>query len=229
MRKRKYGLPVYTCMAPGFGFRFLFDLCFVPEHDGLAASANIVPTLGAPNPNDNKGRHKRKRGLILVGGKDKNSHVWREDHLLEQIKELVEKSGKWRWTISSSPRTPESTVDKLRSFASFRENILFFDYCETPEGWVEKQYKRAEVAWITSDSVSMIYEALTAGCKVGLFPMEWRNSKSKFAVNERLLLQRGLALSFDDWEQGAAYLPVQEFNEAQRCADIIMEKWWKKN
>ncbi len=229
MRKRKYGLPVCTCMTPGFGFRSLFDLCFVPEHDGLAASANIVPTLGPPNPNANRGKHKQKRGLVLVGGKDKNSHLWREERLLAQIKELIEKSGQWQWVISSSPRTPKSTVDKLRSLALAGEDILFFDYRETPDGWVEEQYQKAEVTWITSDSVSMVYEALTAGCKVGIFPIKWRNKGSKFAVNERLLLQRALALSFDDWQKGVNYLPAQEFNEAQRCADIIMEKWWAKN
>ncbi len=228
MRKRKYGLPVYTCMAPGFGFRFLFDLCFVPEHDGLAASANIVPTLGPPNLSINNGKHCGKRGLILVGGEDKNSHFWQEDRLLENIKKLVE-CGRRQWIISSSPRTPESTARKLSALAEETSGLLFFDYRQTSDGWVERQYQQAEVAWITSDSVSMIYEALTAGCKVGLFPMKWKKGKSKFAENERLLQQRRLVITFDQWQKGAYYIQAEEFNEAQRCADRIMEKWWAKN
>jgi mitochondrial fission protein ELM1 len=32
--------------------------------------------------------------------------------------------------------------------------------------------QKAEAVWVTEDSVSMIFEALTAGCRVGVMAME---------------------------------------------------------
>ncbi len=228
-RKRKYHQPLCTCMAPGAGFRALFDLCFIPEHDDIAAAVNIVPTLGPPNLCADKGQHNPDIGLVLVGGENRSSRYWPEEQLLGQIETLVSESTQKKWVISSSPRTPESTVTKLRAFAAATHGALFFHYDETPPGWVEQQYARAAVAWITSDSMSMIYEALTAGCRLGFFPIEWQGKRSKFARNEQLLQERGLAVSFDQWHQERAYLPSRQLSEAQRCADIIMEKWWAKN
>ena len=48
----------------------------------------------------------------------------------------------------------------------------------------------------------MIYEALTAGCSVGIFPMRWLRENSKFKRNENLLLEKKLVKSFSSWEQG---------------------------
>ncbi len=228
-RKRKYQLPLCTCMAPGAGFRALFDLCFIPEHDGIAAAANVVPTLGPPNLCIDNGQHDPDLGLILVGGEDKNMLFWPEERLLGEIETVVARSKQKRWVLSSSPRTPKSTVEKLRAFAADRPGVLFFHYRDTPSGWIEEQYARAEVAWITSDSMSMIYEALTAGCKIGLFLIDWKNGHNKFAGNEQLLQERSLAVAFAEWQQNGEYCSSGKLNEARRCADIIMEKWWTEN
>ncbi len=229
MRKRKYSLPLCTCMTPGIGFRSLFDFCFVPEHDNAAAAPNIVTTLGPPNLSKDKGCHQQEKGLILIGGKDKDSHIWEENRLLEEIEVLLKESTQKVWFISSSPRTPQSTVEKLQAFASTLSGVYFYHYKETPAGWVEEQYAQSSVIWVTADSISMVYEALTAGCMVGLFPMNWKSPQSKFARNERLLEQRGLVTSFPRWKKEKKYFHAEHFNEAQRCADIILEKWWVKN
>ncbi len=120
-------------------------------------------------------------------------------------------------------------MEKLRAFAADRPGVLFFHYRDTPSGWIEEQYARAEVAWITSDSMSMIYEALTAGCKIGLFLIDWKNGHNKFAGNEQLLQERSLAVAFAEWQQNGEYCSSGKLNEARRCADIIMEKWWTEN
>ncbi len=57
---------------------------------------------------------------------------------------------------------------------------------------MEEQYDKNKVVWVTADSISMIYEALTAGCRVGIFPMQWRKEKGKFKRNEDLLLEKKL-------------------------------------
>ena len=47
--KKKYAVPVVTCMSPPIYLRHRFNLCLVPEHDGVAAGNNILLTIGAPN------------------------------------------------------------------------------------------------------------------------------------------------------------------------------------
>lgn len=229
LRKRQYGTPLCTCMTPGMGFRWLFDLCFVPEHDLIADAPNIIQTLGAPNLCVDYGRHDEQFALLLVGGEDPRSHRWPEEKLLEEISMLLEGSEEKTWIISSSPRTPESTVEKLQHLALSLPKVNFYNYHQTPRGWLEEQYEKAAEAWITSDSISMVYEALSAGCRVGLLSVDWQNDRSKFARNEHLLLSRSVVLSFSDWRQGKKGVQPGKFNEAQRCADAIMEKWWPEN
>ena len=78
----------------------------------------------------------------------------------------------------------------------------FFDYRNTPPGWIEKQYDKNNVVWVTADSISMIYEAITAGCTVGILPMRWLRENSKFKRNENVLLEKSLVTPFTAWEQG---------------------------
>lgn len=226
LRKRKYALPLCTCMAPGVGFRWMFDFCFIPEHDQVAAAPNVVATLGAPNLCVDAGLHDPAVGLIVLGGTDDRSHHWPEERLLAEITQLLADTAEKHWIISSSPRTPQSTVENVQALVAGFAGARFFDYAQTEKGWIEAQYARAAVAWITSDSISMIYEALSAGCRVGLLSMDWHDASNKFATNERLLLEYGVVGSFADWKREGIVPQADGFNEAQRCADAIMEKWW---
>jgi hypothetical protein len=76
----------------------------------------------------------------------------------------------------------------------------------------------------------MIYEAITAGCKVGIFPMEWLKENSKFKRNENILIGKRLVTTFTSWEQGSTLQEKKiELNEAQRCADRILQIWCPKD
>ena len=228
--KKSYGIPAITCMSPSAIIRRNFDLCFVPEHDGLAESSNIMHTVGAPNCSRNKGRHQENQGLILLGGVDAKSHFWHSTGIADMVREIVAKESSMQWTISSSPRTPQDTVYLMRELAAAHAHVTFFAYQETQPGWIEDQYDKNSMVWVTSDSISMIYEALTGGCKVGVVPLIWRKENSKFKRNEDLLLQKGLVLSFSLWQQGqATWRENIELNEAQRCAERILQIWPSKN
>ncbi len=226
--KKKYAVPAITCMMPASHLRSYFDICFVPEHDRRSSGANIELTAGAPNCSVNKKKHQADCGLILLGGIDTKSHYWHGRQLVAMIEKICATEKKKSWTITSSPRTPQETVAMVEQLSDKLNNIQFFDYHKTPAGWIEEQYDKNSVVWVTADSISMIYEALTAGCSVGIFPMTWRRARSKFKKNEEMLLKKKLVQSFSSWEEGKSTLPPPiELNEAQRCADWILQKWRK--
>lgn len=228
--KKRYALPAVTCMSPSLLIRSRFDLCFVPEHDGLAEQHNIINTSGAPNSARNLGQHQEDCGMILLGGIDVKSHRWESVKIATMVRQIILSQPQKHWTISSSPRTPPETVQLMQKIDGEFANASFFDYKETHPGWIENQYDKSAVVWVTSDSISMIYEALTAGCKVGILPMQWLRENSKFKKNEELLLAKGLVISFSTWAQGNATWPGGiQLNEAQRCAERILQIWWPKN
>ena len=225
--KQRYGIPTVVCMSPASYLVSLFDLCIVPKHDTIKHGSNIFLTNGAPNSAEEKHIHQDDRGLILLGGIDEKSHSWDSSGIISKVEEIVEKNKTVTWTISSSPRTPDETVKRICTFAANQQNVHFFDYRDTPKGWVESRYDESTMAWITSDSISMIYEALTAGCKVGLLPVEWKKQNSKFKLNEELLLEQELVISFSAWQRGTkCWKSSSNLNEAERCADRIVTTWF---
>ncbi len=228
--KKRYKVPAITCMAPDRIYRKGFDLCFVPAHDELRGGGNIVTTLGPPNCSVDRGEHSSGHGLILLGGIDERSHRWEDAEIIACLEKILEREKSMKWVVSSSPRTPDDTVKMVENLASVHSCLSFFRFEDTPQGWVEQQYDLASVAWVTADSVSMIHEALTAGCKVGVLPVRWKKKNNKFKKSIAFLEDKGFVLSFEGWAERKKEWPVHEnFNEAQRCADIILQKWWPGN
>ena len=227
--KRRSGAFSVTCMAPSRILRAGFDLCCVPQHDGIAAGKNVFLTLGPPNCSEAKTEHDRNKALILLGGVDTKSHHWSSEDIGNSVRDLVSTECGKKWTISSSPRTPEETVSLIEEIAGEQENVTFHRYENTITGWVEEQYSINSLVWVTADSMSMVYEALSAGCHVGILPVTWKNQLNKFKRSEVYLLEQGLVVSFTDWQVGAARWKLHEpLNEAGRCAAEIMERWFKK-
>lgn len=227
--KKKYAVPAITCMTPASHLQNRFDLCFVPEHDGRPGDKNIMLTVGAPNQSHNKRAHREECGLILLGGIDTQSHHWESYQVVRMVERIIATDRQKSWTISSSPRTPQDTVAMLKQLSKQYDNIHFFDYKDTPPGWIEEQYDKNKVVWVTADSISMIYEAITAGCSVGIFPMQWLSKNSKFKKNEDVLLAKNLVTPFSSWEKGnMTWDETRELNEAERCADRILQQWWPK-
>ena len=105
---------VICCMTPDALLRNKFDLCFIPMHDTPALKENVFVTQGPPATVKFEGRHKEEKGLILVGGLDKKSHVWRSAEIVSRIQIIIDKNPSIQWTVSSSPRTPEDTCQMLQ-------------------------------------------------------------------------------------------------------------------
>lgn len=230
LKKHGRQVRVVTCMSPEPFLLSRFDLCCIPVHDDVAAHDNVFFTLGPPSPVISQNKHNPDRGLILVGGLDRKSHKWNSRAVVEQIKTIIEENSTMKWVVSSSPRTPEDTCQKLEQMASDLKHVGFFRYEKTPAGWVEEQYALHGVVWVTADSISMVYEALNAGCSVGVLPVEWLKAENKFQKSLDILLERKMIVEFSQW-QNSAKMPdpsLEPLNEAVRCAREILQRWWPK-
>jgi len=225
--KRRRGGKVVTCMTPDALLRKRMDLCFVPVHDSVQPDLNIFTTIGPPGISTDKGIHESNRGLVLIGGIDNKSHVWNSEEVFSQVRVVIEKDALKKWTITSSRRTPEEMCVLLERFASEKPEVKFFRADETPRGWVEDAYDRNESVWVTADSISMVYEALTAGCQVGIFPMKWKKQNGKFQRSEQYLIEANMVTNFETWITGKSRMVKPKLlNEAARCAEEILKRWW---
>ncbi len=224
--KKHFGIPMVTCMTPSSFLQRKFDLIFSPQHDEAAIKNNIFKTIGPPNPNINKGRHQNDRVLLLCGGIDRKSHDWKTDEIVAGIKALIARDPLKRYILSSSPRTPADTIQKMSLMAQHLQNVEFHDYHETPPGWVEEQYRRCRQVWVTGDSISMVYEALSSGCNVGILPVQWRKKNSKFRKSEGYLKEAGFVIGLQAYLQGeGSWRNAESLNEARRCAEEIIRRF----
>lgn len=223
--KKHHGVPVVTCMSPSPLFINRFDLCFVPQHDGKKKRQNSIQTIGPPNCSIARDEHVASRGLVLLGGIDSKSHYWRTETIKRYLCTLLHNQNIRKWTITSSPRTPDETSLMVEQLVEQFKNVDFYRFEETERGWIERQYNKNKFVWVTADSMSMVYEALTAGCHVGLLPVMWKKKKSKFRRSEKFLINEGFVVSFDSWIQGDGRWESQgPLNEAAYCAEEIIKR-----
>ena len=153
-------------MSPPKGLTSLFDLCIAPEHD-LRSGSNVITTKGAMNmiePANDKNQHS---GLFLIGGPSQH-HGWDESMLIKQIVQILDANSSIQWTLTSSRRTPPSTTAQLEKLSKEQVKVLPFE--ATDKDWLPRELSMSAHVWVTEDSVSMVYEALSSGAKVGLLP-----------------------------------------------------------
>jgi mitochondrial fission protein ELM1 len=163
-----------------------------------------------------------------VGGRDEKSHFWETEKTITHIRKLIDNTPEVSWTISSSPRTPEDTIQKLSALGNEKQNVSFFRSQETPPGWVESAYGKHDVVWVTADSISMIYEALSAGCRVGILPVRWKHPDNKFQRSIDTLVQNGFAVVATPDRLDCSPPKPPSLDEASRCAREILERWWPR-
>lgn len=217
--RRAHGGKIVALMRPSLPLG-LFDLCLIPEHDAPPQRPDIVPTLGALNNLTPRGNHAPNQGLILVGGPS-GHFQWDSPAIARQIGELVQTRGDMKWSLTTSRRTPADFLDALDG------NALDIHPVETtPPGWLEDRLAQAGEVWVTPDSVSMVYEALTAGCRVGLLALPPK-AGSRVANGVLSLIAQGYVTQFPAGAPlDALPPPPAPLMEAQRCAELILRKWF---
>lgn len=220
--QRACGGKTIVLMNPGLP-RPCFDLCLIPEHDGVREGRNVLLTKGAINGIQPSHELQPNAGLILLGGISAH-YRWDGRDVVEQVRMLASVRSDVNWRLTTSPRTPDGTLQLLRE--ALPGNVEIVPFREAPLDWLPGQLRQAGQVWVTPDSVSMLYEALTAGAAVGIFDLE-RTGNGRVARGVEQLLGEGKVLGFARWKAGQSLpVPQQEFNEAARCARWIRQTWF---
>ena len=90
------------------------------------------------------------------------------------------------------------------------------------------QLAQAAQVWVTPDSASMVYEALTSGATVGCFELPYARPRRVARGLERLAHEKRLTV-FSDWERsGSLQSNDHPLNEAERCARQLLQ-WLEKS
>ncbi|KGT46945.1 mitochondrial fission ELM1 family protein [Acinetobacter sp. HR7] len=199
-------------MKPNLPFAW-FNHVIIPAHDGVPEKCNVILTQGALNPIINERRHQKKRILIALGGSSKR-HQWNEQKVLSAIQQIVENNHDADIVLTTSRRTPSEFLPTLKE-APFSSALQIFPVEETPQGWIFEEMQKAEVVWVTEDSVSMIYEALTAGCKVGVIEIDRVKDDRITHLLDQLIEQCT--------EQQVLGLLNLSLNEATRVAQLLLK------
>ena len=203
-------------MKPNFPFSW-FDHVIIPEHDGIAELGNVILTKGALNPIVNEHRHQANRILIALGGSSKR-HQWDNEKVLHAVQQIAEQNPQAEIILTTSRRTPADFLDLLNE-QSFAGQLQIFPVEQTPQGWIFEEMQQAEAVWVTEDSVSMIYEALTAGCRVGVIQID-RLKQDRIVKSVDALLEKNIVSKHFEIAQLAENTP---FEEAQRVALKLLQ------
>lgn len=210
----RFGVKNIVLMRPSLPYSF-FNLALVPEHDAPPASYRVVRTKGAINRMKPAIKQSASQ-LILLGGPSKHV-IWDDQRIIDQIDALAEVSN-GLLNVATSRRTPNDLLQKLRT----KKSIRLIEPDSVEADWLPNTLATTEQVIVSSDSVSMVYEALTAGCTVSLIRLESTpNSRTQQGVDS--LVEQGLVGATADQKP---VNPVSNFREATRCAEIILERTW---
>lgn len=214
-----------VCMRPSLP-PSMFDLCVAPRHDFPDSEnlpQNIFLTNGAINTVHPRPDVEKKETLVLIGGPSKGFQ-WESEMILNQLATIAKESSN-PIVLTTSRRTPEDfDKDVLATCPSIRVE----PFGTTGPTWVEDHLATAREVWVTQDSVSMVYEALSSGAPVGILEMPKRHFKkeqpSRVIRGLGMLIDEGAACTFTEWAN-THKLPVPEktLDEAGRTADYILE------
>jgi mitochondrial fission protein ELM1 len=205
---RILGARSIVLMKPGLPMSW-FDWCVAPEHDfkNIPNNSRFILSKGALNrvvPFAGE----RSEKWFLIGGPSK-IHGFDEAGLISQIRELVSDG---TWQVADSRRTPSDFLKRLENEIP---NLTIFPHQDTGPGWLAEKLSSAVEVWVTEDSVSMVYEALTGGAKVGVFEMP------RLKPDARVI--RGLdKLKEDGYLMGNDARKMEILAEADRCAGMIL-------
>lgn len=218
--RRTFGGRIVVLMRPSLPLA-LFDLCLIPAHDRPRTRPNVIVTHGVLNAVQPSPRHEANRGLFLIGGPSRH-YRWDTAAVAAQVREVVTARPDLAWTLTTSRRTPADFLTALGA----PPGLAIQPYTQTPAGWLEAALAASGEVWVSPDSGSMVYEALTAGCRVGLLELDPRPD-SRIASDIAHLIEAGWVTPIARWRRDHALAPAPAgFNEAERCARLILERWY---
>lgn len=216
--RRCYGGHVVALMTPSLP-KTWFNTVVAPAHDGVTGP-NVIVTQGVLNAMQPADVKRPGYTVVMVGGISKH-FAWDDAAVLAQAEEVMARHP--QACVTDSRRTPAA----LRVLLAERFPLLYQPWEQCPPGWLASELSVAENAWVTEDSVSMIYEALTAGCAVGLLGLERTMGSGRLArgVEQLVAAERVVRLSagapYSDKQQPSVAF-AQQLNEAYRVARHLL-------
>ena len=222
--RRARGGRTAVLMSPDLP-KSLFDLCVIPEHDRPAPAGNILVTCGSLNRMQPVYEPGSNRGLLMVGGPSRH-YRWDHRRVAEQIARVIRYSPVRDWILTTSRRTPPGFAEHIRQMIFNRNlRLTVLSWRDTTDQWLALQLGRSCCTGVTEDSVSMIYEALTAGVPVGLLSLSPRRQDRIVNGVQALVASRNV-MRFSDWSAGHPLpRPRRFFDEANRVAGRICGQW----
>lgn len=191
-----------------------FDYHIIPQHDRNNLTAqqqkllNVFFTQGVLNPIVNQQQHQVGRILIALGGSSKR-HQWENNSILTQLLSIIQQQPQAEVIVTTSRRTPSNFLTEFNALfpAEFYPQIQFFPVEQTPQGWIFEQMQLAETVWVSEDSVSMIFEALTSGAKVGILSVKrLKHDRIIQMLNQLLEQPQPLSFSLNEAERVVTWL-----------------------
>ena len=223
---RKFQSRAVVLMKPSLPLSW-FDLCLAPEHDfPRAAPSRVVTTTGALNRVEFHPETPRDGGLLLVGGPS-STHGWDDEAVIEQLARVMAVPAPGKWWLTTSRRTPDGMLVRLRQRLP---DVAVFGHEQTDRDWVPRRLAAAADVWVTEDSVSMIYEALSSGARVGLLEVPRLRTTNRVLNGIQALVDKGFVTPYATWLQtGRLAPPPHVLREADRCASLLLGRFFPEN
>jgi len=208
-------LRIFTNVNPGDRPR----VWNVGESFGNVA-ARFAPQLSKPWP----GQRAAMRALRIT-----KSYRTLYDHYMLRMQKILGGNPDVHWMAASLRRTPGDLLAVLDRLGA--PNLSTFAVKDVDVDWLPGKLESAATVWVTEDSVSMIHEAITAGAATGLLAVPRltppdASATRWFEQGIGTLLADSLVTSFSDWNAGRSLTPpAKPLDEAQHCADWILQEW----
>ncbi|MEX2476776.1 mitochondrial fission ELM1 family protein [Marinobacter sp.] len=225
--RRKTRAKTVVLMKPAFPLNWV-DAAIIPQHDRVKAGKRVLITTGSLNGITPLARITDKpEALILTGGPSPHFN-WDNDVVFDQINHLIATYPDWRWTISSSRRTPAALADKLQALAGIKITVVGPD--NTHADWLAHQLAASRAVWVTPDSMSMVSEAATSGVPAGLLQLI-PHTGSRVAQGIDLFVERGYLARWSDhaFVMSGTSQSSQRLWESDRAARWLIQRFLKRS
>jgi mitochondrial fission protein ELM1 len=220
----RFGGISVVLMKPSLPMR-LFDLCVIPDvYANIVDGNHVLTTRGVLNRILRSKRQVANRGLLLIGGPS-HHFAWSDTKVVSQIEGIVSKGRQLEWTLATSRRTPSSFLNLCITRCS---GLKIVTHDKVGREWLPEQVSTSQTIWVTEDSVSMTYEAVTSGASVGIMELD-RPRDTRVTVCIDRLVTAGQVTSFSSWlKSGQMQTADHELGEADRVASFILAKYFQK-
>lgn len=175
---RLTGAPTCVCMMPSLVPLSKFGLAVIPVHDNPPNAANVLRTIAAPNRvcsklldsewslwMDEFPKNEKPAISWVIGGPSSSAN-FNEDHVLHALNWSVDWADRAEWQIwlSTSRRTPETLEEKIAALKDKHQSLSWaLLWHRDQRNPLYAMFAKSKIAVVTSDSVSMISEAASAG------------------------------------------------------------------